>query len=570
MRITINNIEIITEPGKTILEAARENGIEIPAFCYYEKAEPFGACGICIVEIVGSPKLFRACATFVTDGMVINTDSDWVRKNRKTTLELLLSDHCGDCKPPCSLACPAESDCMGYVKLIADGDYTGAWNLVREKVPFPASIGRICPRPCEKDCRRKLVDEPISIAALKQYIGDLAIHNSQFTIHNYSGKTIAVVGGGVGGLSAAYYLRLKGHAVTIYEAMPEMGGMLRYGIPEFRLPKETLQKEIDVIEKSGVVFKNNTRVKLDDVRDKYDAVIVAVGAWKSIKLGIEGEIGGIEYLRELPDIVGKKVCVIGGGNTAMDACRVAVRQGAEKVYCVYRRTREVMPAAAHEVSDAEKEGVVFMFETQPHEIPDGLADVVITAIGQKADLQGFDGLVVNGDYSTNINNVFAIGDMLGTGIAVKAIGDGRKCAEIVNEYLVGGDALITPINNSPYLVKSEKSCDDFADYEKKPRCADFREEAGRCLECGCKAYNDCKLIKYANEYNVQPGKYVGESNPNKCILCGLCVKVCDKHLRGFINRGFDTKVQLYDEYGDCGDCTKCFEICPTGAVKHGE
>ncbi|MCL1903173.1 MAG: FAD-dependent oxidoreductase [Oscillospiraceae bacterium] len=672
MKLFINSKEVAFKSGETVLQIARNNGVDIPSLCHYDAVKTYGSCGICMVECITdnkSARLIRACSTVATDGMVINTENERITANRRLVLDLLLSDHSGDCKPPCALACPAETDCQGYVKLIADGSYSEAKKLITEKIPFPASIGRVCPRPCEDACRRGLVEEPVAIAQLKQFIGDnvkesdlnKACKPCAPSPKQLTGKTVAVIGGGPGGLSAAFYLRLKGHSVTIFEAMPKMGGMLQYGIPEYRLPKSILQKEIDVVSEIGVEFRNNEKIRLDDVKDKYDAIIVALGAWKNTDMRCAGEelsgvIGGIDFLREPPDISGKLVAVVGGGNTAMDVCRTAIRLGAKSVYCIYRRTRDEMPAQACEITEAEEEGVVFKFLTNPIEIKGenntvnsvllqvmelGEADasgrrapvpiegrtellktdIVISAIGQKPNLKGFDALektnrgtiIADPDtFLTNVDRVFAIGDATNKGadIAVSAIGEAGRCAKAADGFLRGEDINATPA----YLVKDKKNAEDFAAYEKQPRVKikhrspqerakdwgeiytifdeeSARKEANRCLECGCSAYrdNDCGLIEYANRYSVQPDKYAGEvnrvsiprddhpdiiRNPEKCILCGLCVRVCDEvegvTALGFAGRGFDTIVKpaLDKRLKDttCNSCGRCEEICPTGAL----
>ena len=666
--LTINNKQFMGQQGQTILDISRAAGIEIPTLCEDPRAEHYGACGLCVVEIEGGAKLLRACSTVAGDSMAIHTDTARVRENRRAALELMLSDHSGDCRPPCMLACPAQTDCQGYVGLIANGEHLEAAKLIKEKIPLPASIGRVCPHPCESACRRKLVEEPISIAALKQYAGDLDLA-SPYTpeIKETTGKSIGIIGGGPGGLTAAYFLRAKGHDVTVYEAMPHMGGMLRYGIPEYRLPNAVLQKEIDAIEKMGIAFKNNVRiggdVTLDDLRAAHDAVVAAVGAWTSAGLrcpgeDLEGVIGGIEFLREVDfagrALAGKNVAVVGGGNTAMDACRTAVRLGAANVCNIYRRTKNEMPAEEIEIAEAEEEGVIFRNLTNPIEItgedgrvqsirlqamtlgePDASgrrspipvegaeevlpADYVVVAIGQKADVAGLEALdltrrgTIAADertFATSLPGVFAIGDATNNGasIAIEAIGEAKKAADMIHDYLNGRALEYRP----QYLVTSDKNEGDFADREKAPRvntarrrpserrgdCREIkpgfsgeeaRREAMRCLECGCLDFFECKLAACANKYQVEPEKYSGgeKSNPapisdhpyllrdpDKCVLCGLCVRVCEEAAGagalGYEGRGFGARVKpalgMSLEEAGCIACGMCAAVCPTGAL----
>ncbi|NTV91034.1 MAG: NAD(P)-binding protein [Clostridiales bacterium] len=285
-RLNINGIEVTGRPGQTILEVANENGIEIPTLCYDERIKIYGACGLCVVEVDGNPKLVRSCATEIADGMVIKTETERVRGSRQVALELLLSDHTGDCRPPCREACPGKTDCQGYVGLIANGNHREALELIKEQLPLPASIGRVCPHPCEEACRRQLVEEPISIAALKSFVADADLGSEDGYIpelEEETGKRIAIVGGGPAGLTAAYFLAKKGHSVEILEAMPQAGGMLRYGIPQYRLPKEVLDMEIATIEDMGVEIRTNIKVgrdiTLEYLRNTYDAVYLAIGAW---------------------------------------------------------------------------------------------------------------------------------------------------------------------------------------------------------------------------------------------------------------------------------------------------
>lgn len=670
IRVNIDGYEIEAQEGATILQIARENGIEIPTLCHDARVEAYGACGLCVVEVEGSPKLARACATKAADGMVIHTQGERAKQARKVALELLLSDHEGDCKAPCSLNCPAGTDCQGYVGLIANGQYREAVKLIKEKVPLPASIGRICPHPCEQACRRKLVEDPIAIAHLKSFAADLDLRSWEPYRPECAPDThkkISIVGGGPAGLTAAYFLRTMGHSVTVYDAMPKMGGMLRYGIPQYRLPKEVLDQEIAAIAKLGVTMFNNAKVgdglTLDGLQESSDAVLVAIGAWTSSSMRVPGEslngvMGGIDFLRHValnePSGIGERVAVVGGGNTAMDACRTAVRMGAKEVYIIYRRTRDEMPADALEIAQAEEEGVTFKFLTNPVEIlgaggsvrgvrlqqmalgePDASGrrrpvpvegafedlplDTVIMAIGQWTNPEGFEALELTkrgtiaadeSTFATSLPGVFAVGDATNRGadIAIAAIGEAGKAAKVIDSFLKGA---AVPYRK-PYVVERTVTPEMLAEREKKARVqmphlspeerkTNFKEidlgytqelakrEASRCLECGCHDSFECKLLHYANEYEVAPARFDGEKhsrpqeqthpfierNADKCILCGLCVRVCDEAMGrtalGLVSRGFDTVVA--PEFGrklektDCISCGQCVAVCPTGALR---
>ncbi len=315
------------------------------------------------------------------EGLSVETLADEVISMRKTALELILSDHYGDCIGPCQDGCPAHSDVQGgYLALIAMGKYHEAVKLMKEKYILPAVLGRVCPAFCEEACRRNLVDEPLAIRQLKRFAADYDLEHGPWMpeIPPSTGKRIAVVGGGPAGLACAYYLRTMGHEVTIFEAMPELGGMMRYGIPPYRLPRDVLDKDIATVIETGIEVKTNTAlgrdVTLDELREKYDAVFLGVGgAWKSRRMGIPGEelegvMHGIEFLRKVNTgeevKLGERVIVVGGGNTAMDVARTALRLGA-KVTVVYRRSKAEMPANEREVEEAIEEGIEFLFLTNP-------------------------------------------------------------------------------------------------------------------------------------------------------------------------------------------------------------
>ena len=526
INLTINGKQITAPEGSTILEAARLNDIYIPTLCYDKAVEVYGACGLCVVEAEGIPKLLRSCSAKAADGMVINTESERVVQSRKVAMELLMSAHDGDCVAPCQLNCPAHTDCQGYVGLIANGEYDAALKLIKNKIPLPASIGRVCPHPCEKACRRKNVEEPINIAQLKAFAADMDLKSDSYMpdVMVRTGKKVAIIGGGPAGLTAADYLTIMGHSVTVYDMMEKMGGMLRYGIPQYRLPKEVLDKEIAIIEKTGVKLVNNVKLGKDftvkSLKEENDAVIVAVGAWKSSSMRtpgeeLEGVYGGIDFLRGVikgnaPEI-GEKVAICGGGNTAMDACRTAVRLGAKEVYVVYRRTRAEMPADELEIEEAEEEGVIYKFLTNPLSFngedgkvksitlqvmelgePDAsgrrrpvpvegkteeiAVDSVILAIGQKLVQEDVSELKLNerGNieadpdfFTTDIDGVFAIGDATnrGASIAIEAIGEADRCAKAVDAYL-NGQALDTRV---PYISKRDESTIDYSDRKKESR-----------------------------------------------------------------------------------------------------
>jgi len=670
IRININGREVIAQDGMTIVDAAAANNIDIPTLCHDDRLETYGSCGLCVVEVEGNPKLLRACATKVQSGMIVKTKTERVKKSRKLALELLLSDHAGDCRPPCITACPGNTDCQGYVGLIANGKYEEAVKLIKEQLPLPASIGRVCPHPCESACRRGLLDEPISIAWLKRFVADIDLKDDDAflpDIRPATGKRVAIIGGGPGGLTAAYYLIQEGHQVVIYEAMPKMGGMLRYGIPQYRLPKEVLDKEIGIIEKMGVKMLTGIKVGKDiefkRIQSDFDAVYVSIGAWVSSGINcpgedLEGVMGGINFLNKFvtnePLKTGDRIAVVGGGNTAMDACRTSIRLGAKEVTAIYRRTREEMPADEIEVIEADEEGVNFKFLVNPIEIlgedgkvcgvrlqkmelgePDASGrrrpipvegaeeiievDSVVVAIGQDVDASGFDGIdltkwgmieVDPNSFQTNIPGVFAGGDAVNSSnrVAIQSIGDAKKAANVINSYLNGEHVPY----KKPIYSEQEKTVEDFIEFGRNNRpemphlspsvrkktfdevVSGYSEEAAiadamRCLECGCHDVFECKLVAYANEYDVAPKSFTGEIHErktedkhpfilrdvDKCILCGLCVRTCEDIMGigalGLVDRGFDTIVKPgldtpLKETG-CISCGQCVSVCPTGALQ---
>ena len=419
-------------------------------------------------------------------------------------MEHILHNRCRsnlDQPVPCVALCPAGVDIPGYIALTGEGRYADAVRLIRKDNPFPTACALVCEHPCESRCRRNMLDNSINIRGIKRVAVDMAGYVPAPVCPTSTGKRIAIIGGGPSGLSAAYYLQLMGHQTTVFEKRKKLGGMLLYGIPSYRLPRERLQDDINVILETGVEVRLETSVgndpgqlSLDELRKEYDAIYIAIGAHSDKKIGIEGEdaggvISAVEFLRAIgdgkyPDLTRKKVCVIGGGNVAMDAARCAKRMGAEEVYIVYRRSEKELPARLEEIHHAKEEGVVFKFLTAPLEVlsdenfnvtglkcqqmelgePDASGrrrpipvegsefvldlDCVIAAIGTSPNplirhtTPGLDtnrkGCIVADDEHgiTSKDGVFAGGDAVtGAATVILAMGAGKRAAAAMDEYI---------------------------------------------------------------------------------------------------------------------------------------
>lgn len=397
---------------------------------------------------------------------------------------------------PCVALCPAGVDIPGYVALVKNHRYADAVRLIRKDNPFPSACAYICEHPCEARCRRRMVDDAINIRGLKRYAVDHSGDVPNPANAEPTGKTVAVIGGGPGGLSAAYYLSLMGHKVTVFEQRAKLGGMLRYGIPSYRFPREILDKEIESILSTGIEVKTGitvgSDVSFDELKNKYDALYIAIGAHTDKKTGIEGEnsegvMSAVEMLRaigddNLPDFTGKEIVVIGGGNVAMDVCRSSVRLGAKKVSCVYRRRQADMTALPEEVEGAIAEGVELVTLAAPVRIeadesgravalwaqpqiigtidaagrprPEKAArdevripaDIIIVAIGQGIESHGFEQSKISIKRGTfiaetsgqigDMDGVFAGGDCVtGPATVIRAIAAGKVAAANIDEYL---------------------------------------------------------------------------------------------------------------------------------------
>ena len=467
--------------GETVLEVARREGITIPSLCFNGKVSHTTSCFVCVVKDCKTGKFLPSCAARPAPGQEIDASGEEVKSMRKTALELLLSEHSGDCEAPCTMACPAHAAVEEYVRAGKEGNWLEALKIIKERIPLPMSIGRVCPRFCEKECRKNLYGKAVSINDFKRYAADLYYREYVEELPPETGKKVAIVGAGPAGLSAAYFLRRMGVAVKVYDQMPEAGGMIRYGIPEYRLPKrDVLDVELAHFKKLGVEFEFNAKLgenlDLETLKKDFDAVGIAVGCWQSSGIRCEGEelaTAGIEFLRNniLKDCKAAnpgKTIVIGGGNTAMDCVRTAVRLGAEEVSCFYRRTENEMPAEKIEIHEAKEEGVNFEFLVAPVKLrqengklvltcqrmmlgePDAsgrrrpvpqpgsefdtVADTVIAAVGQSTVMPA--GIKVNKYGYTEVtagnrveDNVFSAGDCVsGAATVVEAVAGGRIMA----------------------------------------------------------------------------------------------------------------------------------------------
>jgi len=618
------------EEGKTVLEAAQQYGVKIPTLCHDPRLKPTAACRLCLIEIEKARTPMPACNTLVTKDMVVKTTSAAIIESRRMALELLLSDHYGDCISPCQSACPAGIDIQGQLAFIANGQYLEALKLIKESNPLPLVCGRVCPRFCEKKCRRNLIDGPVAINMTKRFAADLDLdEEGPFTaeVKPASGYRVAVVGGGPAGLTAAYYLALEGHSVALFEASAALGGMLRYGIPEYRLPKAVLDKEIASITRLCREVKCNYALGRDFTveglkKQGYQAVFLALGAQNDQKMQVPGEelpgvFSGIGFLRDVIENkkieLGSRVVVVGGGNTAIDAARTALRLGAQEVTLVYRRSRQEMPANEEEVAGAEEEGVKFQFLTNPIKInaqggraislecvkmalgapdssgrrrPEPVAgsdfripvSAVIMAIGQGVDTSCLDkdspiclskkgGITVDEEtMSTGMPGVFAAGDCTsGPATAVEAIGAAHRAAKYINQYLLKGT--LVPEIKKYNCSKGENEQINKAEYANIQRVErvvmpvlppELRKSIFEEIDTGISA----------EEARREAGRCLscGCQDVFECHLRELSTeyKVNDKNFRGkriykIIKE--DEHASIFRDRNKCILCGRCVRIC---------
>jgi len=532
--VTVDGHPLEVLENLSILEALTTEGISIPSLCHDVRlSKSHGNCGLCMVQVGDDERAVKACATPVREGMQITTHNAQIDAFRQIRLEQLLADHNADCLPPCQQTCPAGIDIQRYLGLVKDGNFDSALRVIKDNNPFPSACGRVCPHPCEYACRRNLVDEPVAINNVKRFTADLDMAEGEPWLPELApstGKRIAIVGAGPSGLSAAYYSAIAGHSVTVFERQPAPGGMMRYGIPEYRLPKATLDAEIDVMRQMGISIQCGkslgTHITLEDLQRDFDATYLAIGSWRATPMQIDGQDShgvwlGINYLEAVakgaaPDM-GAEVLVVGGGNTAIDCCRTALRQGAH-VRLVYRRTQEEMPAEAREVADAMAEGVEMVFLTAPDHITRGedgrlelwcmkmelgepdrsgrrrpipvegsdfalTANTIIGAIGQSTNTQflyndlpvrldKWGNIDINGGtLETSETKIFAGGDCVtGPATVIEAVAAGHAAARSIDQFVTKGYVRPQP---KPYNCSrgrlSDLSRADFQRYPKQDR-----------------------------------------------------------------------------------------------------
>lgn len=519
--------------------------------------------------------------------------------------------------PPCKNACPSSNAIRGFLTTISQSEeygrsyeesYEQAWRMLAETNPIPAVIGRVCPAFCEQECNRKAKDEAVSINQVERFLGDYAIENNlayPMLSEDKRSDKIAVIGSGPAGLSCAYQLARRGYPVTIFEAFDKAGGMLRYGIPTYRLPDSILDAEIGRIQGLGIEIKYNTKVgkdiSMDDLKKEYKAVFLGIGAHKGWNLGIPGEDGpgvmnAVEYLNKVNAgesvDTGKKVLVIGGGNSAVDAARVAWRQGAES-QIVYRRTKEEMPALPEEIKDTEEEGIHIEFLAAPVEVvrdgdkvtglkcikmelgePDESgrrrpvpiegsefvieADMIIPAIGQGPDFEGLESLEEGGWITTSGANgetsqegVFAGGDVTNKlGTVTEAIGLGRKAAEAIDAYVKGEEL---PKEYPPPVIKYTDMAINY--YQTLPRV----EKSHIAVDERKGNFNEV-VSTLINEKAIEETKRC--LSCGMCFDCGNCYNFCSYSAVKKLPKGEHFEFNL----DFCVGCKKCAEECPCGYI----
>lgn len=510
IKLTIDNHSVEVPAGTSVWQAAQSLGIDIPTMCYLEGTEHFTSCMICLVKDAKNGRFFASCSTPAFEGQSIITNDEETIESRKAALELLLSEHVGDCEAPCQLVCPAHMNIPLMNRLIAKGDFAKALEVVKRDIALPSILGRICPAPCEAGCRRKQVDEAVSICLLKRYVGDEDLKTEkpyQPQLAELSGKKVAIIGAGSAGLAAAYYLQIKGHQAVIFEKNNQAGGELLQIDAEI-LPNEVVEQEVAQIIATGVQICLNETIddsRFTELQSDFDAVVVANGTISE---------GNLSF----------------GLNTT-------------------------------------KAGII----------------------------------VEKTSHATSLPKIFAIGHSVRTSkLAVRSVGQGKEVATVIDNYLKTSEVNGYPVRfNSKFgrLTEAEfiqyKKDSDTAPRQKAGKEGFTREdairEAKRCMHCDCRNPESCVLRELSDRYHAVQKRFQSDERwnvekfihregivyePNKCIKCGICVRLTRQHQEEFgftfIGRGFDVKVGVpFNESVQKGlekTAAIVAKACPTGAL----
>lgn len=506
----IDNREVQVDEGATILDAADKLGIEIPTMCFMKEYEPSTSCMLCVVKVNDRPTLVPACGTPAEEGMRVDTVCEQVREARKAALELQLSDHAGDCLGPCHVICPAQMNIPLMIRQIAKGKLRDSIETVKKDIALPAVLGRICPKPCERGCRRAAIDEAVSICLLKRYVADVDLESANPYVPDCQpsqGKKVAIVGAGPAGLAAAYYLQQAGIACTVFDDHEKPGGMLQYGVPEDELPRDVLDKEIGLIERLGVIFKCNTRigakVSLEALSKDYDAVFVAVGGdaeTLGLKMGRNGiEVNSNTYKTNLPNVF--------AGGDAVRKRKLTVRAVADG--------KEAAVSIVQYLSGQTMTGATKPFNTRIGKIKDDEKEIFTACADQNSRVT----VSQNGDGFTDEQARQEAGRCLHC--------DCRKADDCkLRQY------------SQVYQARPNKFKGERRSFTQKVQHPQVIYEAGKCIDCGL-----C----------IQTASRMGEE-------LGLA----------FVGRGFDVRVEVpFDR--TMADALKhsaaqCVAHCPTGAL----
>jgi len=513
-KLYIDNREVEVNDGATILDAAGKLGIEIPTMCYKEGYKPSTSCMVCVVKVEGMDSLVPACGTVAKEGMRVESSTEQVYQARKAALELLLSDHLGDCLGPCQVICPASMNIPLMIRRIASGELRDAIKTVKKDIALPAVLGRICPAPCEKGCRRGAYDQAVAICLLKRYVADVDLESEEPYMPSCKpvrNKQVAIIGAGPAGLAAAYYLRQDGFPCTVFDERDKPGGMLRYGVPGQELPRDVLDKEIALIEKLDVKFKNGVRVgidlSIDDLRKDFDAVFVAVGQVKpedveafGLEKGKNGiKIDGKTYQTNIPRVF--------AGGDAVHQRKLTVRAVADG--------KEAAISIGQYLSGQEVSGPVKEFNTRIGKLQDGEIERFLTCSDKAGRIEptGKDGGFTDEEACKE---------------ALRCLHCDCRKADVckLKKYAQIYEA-------KPTRYKSQRRL-----FTQKLQHPDIIYEAGKCIDCGL-----C----------IQTAAKAGEK-------LGLT----------FVGRGFDVRVAVPFERSLAealnNSAEECVNACPTGAL----